>query len=222
MWRFELRKILITLVWVVTVFFLFSLRFPQQTRFTTFFVNKTLAETAFTLICLSYLLGPLCKLLPFLGRFIHYRKQFGLAGFSILLAHIGASLLQINDRFKISWYVDHAAGMIAAILATLIFLTIALVSNKSAIQKLGGKKWKMVQRLGYVAIVLTLIHIGVVSWDRWGLWLSGKVAMPNSFLMFVLGVATLLARFLTLFTNKNSTLKNPPPPQSSQTPLNNG
>lgn len=217
----ELKKIGVTFVLAITVFLLFSLRFPQQTRFTTFFVNKALAETAFTLICFSYLLGPLCKLFPFLGRFIHYRKQFGLMGFSIVLAHIGASLLQINDRFKVSWYLDHWTGMVAAILATLIFITITLVSNKSAIQKLGGKKWKMIQRLGYVAIVLTLIHIGVVSWERWELWLSGKVAMPNSFLVFVLGVVTLLARFLTLFANKKPIVENPSPQQSSQTPLNN-
>src|SRR5690606_30475603 len=153
-------------------------------RFGLFFLNKAIGETAVVIICLSFLLGPLAIILPFLRKRLYIRHHLGLTGFSLVLFHIIISLLQFTDRFSFDWYIHHAYGVLAAIGATLIFLVLAITSSEKAYKALGGKTWKTVQRVGYIALTLTGIHIAVAATDRWTLWLRGEVEMPSSVIVF--------------------------------------
>lgn len=200
--RITLRYFLITLLWGLLFFFLFLFRFPTAQRMTFFFVNKALAETAVILLGLSFLLGPLCKISPFFIKHLHYRKYFGLLGFYFLLFHIAVSLLQLKTRFPLSWYLKNLGGIIAAILATLIFLVLAITTSEKAIMRLGGSRWKLIQRTGYLALSLALIHIFIAASSRWQLWLSGKTEMPTSFLVFAFGILVILARLAALIIDR--------------------
>ncbi len=197
-----LRPILITFLWGIIFFLLFLFRFSPAQRWTTFFINKALAETTVVLLGLSFLLGPLCKISPFFIKHLPYRKYFGLFGFYFLLFHIVASLLQLNARFPVDWYLKNFGGMLAAGLAAFIFLVMTVTTHEKLIARLGGNYWKLIQRVGYFALFLALIHIFVATNARWSLWLSGKTDMPSSFLVFVFGVLVILARLAALVIDR--------------------
>ena len=196
------RHIIITLFWAAIVFAILLYQFPADRRLTLFFVNKTVAQTAVVLIGTSYLLGPLCKILPFLSQHVRYRKYFGLGGFTVILVHIGTSLFQFSDRFPFAWYLDHAVGITAATAATIIFFVLAATSRKEMIEKLGGQTWKTIQRLGYVALFLVLIHVYAVAMGRWQQWFAGTIDMPTSFLVFIFGILVIIVRIASLIADK--------------------
>lgn len=199
-----IRYTTVATLWGLLFFSITLYQFPSAQRFTIFFINKALAQTAVILLGLSFLLGPLCKILPFLARHINYRRYFGLVGFGTALLHIVTSLLQINTRFPLDWYFKNLWAIIPVILAILIFLTLALTSTKKVIKNLGVEKWKFIQRTGYFALFLSLIHIYLVANPRWQQWFEGKVNMPTSFLIFIFGIMVILARILALIVDKVS------------------
>lgn len=150
------------------IIFIVSLwQFSAEQRFTLFFINKAIASTAVILICLSYFMGPLVKLIPPLRRQIMIRKYFGLFGFITVLIHIGTTLLQFTNRIPLKWYTDHLWGFFAALAGTVIFLFLFLNSNDHSYLTLGKNNWKIIQRLGYLALLLTLVHIYFAAIPRW-------------------------------------------------------
>lgn len=193
-----LRHDVVVFIIALIVAYLFNSQYSADQRFTRFFLNKTVANLAVVLIGISYLLGPLCIFIPKLARHLSFRRYFGVAGFLAVIAHIILSVLQWNTRFTFSWYVDHKYGVTAAVGATLIFTALALTSHNRLIKDLGSKRWKWLQRMGYIAVMLALIHIYIASSPRWFQWFDGKVAMPNSFVTFVVGCTVVFTRLLAL------------------------
>jgi DMSO/TMAO reductase YedYZ heme-binding membrane subunit len=73
----------------------------------------------------------------------------------------------------LKWYLDRPVVSITGILSFLLLILIAAISNKSAMYKLGGRKWKTLQRLVYPVLILTVIHYMAMGkgsptgWLRW-------------------------------------------------------
>jgi len=189
------------------VFGLLVFRYSPDQRFTLFFLNKACADSAIIFIGISFLLGPLCKILPFLGKYISLRRYFGLIGFGAVVVHIVLSLVQFTSRFPITWYIEHVWGVIAAVIATGIFFVLAITSSKKAFMSLGAKKWKTVQRIGYLALILALVHITVAAFSRWQQFFAGKVDMPNSFAVVVFGSIVIIARIAAYIVDKQAVQK---------------
>ncbi len=199
----------------ILIFGYFITRFSPDQRFTLFFVNKAFGETAVVLIGISFLLGPSCKIIPLLAQHLYFRSSFGLFGFGLVLVHIVLSLLQFTSRFPVKWYLDHIWGVIAAIAATIVFSILAATSSNAAIKRFGGREWKTIQRLGYIALVLALFHIAVAGWARWNMWWSGEVSIPSSFVVFAFGIIVLLARVAALVIDKINNFTQHDSPQVS-------
>jgi DMSO/TMAO reductase YedYZ heme-binding membrane subunit len=194
-------RTMVTLVWALVISGYFVSQFDPEQRFTIFFLNKAAAETAVVLIALSYLLGPLCLLSKKFARFLAYRRYFGLAGFFAVITHILLSFLQVSDRFPWTWYLDRKVGVTGAVVATFIFSALALTSKNSIISAMNSKRWKTVQRTGYIAILLVLLHIYYASSRRWGQWWMGEVDMPSSFVVFCVGITVIVIRILAFFVD---------------------
>lgn len=204
---FVWRHIIITTFLLIFVCGALLFQYPADRRFTLFFINKAVGQSAVIFIGLSFLLGPLCKVFHFLSSQIHYRKYFGLFGFGLVIIHIIMSVLQWTDRFNLQWYADHFWGITAAIVATLIFTVLTITSKTSIMRVLGGPKWKMIQRTGYIALALVLIHIYVASSGRWQQWVLGEVDMPTSFLIFIFGFLVIIVRLIALVVDKSKTIR---------------
>jgi sulfoxide reductase heme-binding subunit YedZ len=194
--RQTIKHSFIVLLVGLVVLFLFSLRYSADQRFTLFFLNKEAANTAVILISVSYLLGPLCILVPKLARHLGYRRYFGVFGYTALVLHVLFSYIQRSGRFPFAWYLDHRIGVTAAVAAFYIFSILAFVSHNTLIKEVGSKRWKFIQRMGYIALILGLFHIYVTSSGRWSQWLQGEVSMPNSIVVFSVGIIVFVVRFL--------------------------
>lgn len=204
--NYQMKQTIIHSIFVsivaILVGYYFNSHYSADQRFTLFFLNKTIANVAVVLIAISYLLGPMCIVIPKLARYLSFRRHFGVAGFLAVVGHMILSILQWNGRFPFGWYVDHKYGVTAAVGATLIFTALALTSHNRLIKDLGSKRWKFIQRLGYIALILSILHIYIASGNRWNQWLSGEVGMPNSVIAASIGVFVLLLRLLALLYDK--------------------
>jgi methionine sulfoxide reductase heme-binding subunit len=70
-----------------------------------------------------------------------------------------------------------------------ILVLLALTSNNWAVRKLGGKKWKLLHRLAYVAAILLLCHQSIAGKGHW------YVARWLLFFLVVLEGARLAKKF---------------------------
>lgn len=139
----------------------------KDLQFTLRELNKIAALAGITLLSLAFLPGPLTKLFPknrMFGGMLLLRKPLGIAGVVLILLH---SIYSGIAFYELSWEKVAERGREIAIgsgvLSLLIFVVIALFSTKKAVKKLGYEKWKALQRIGYVALLLGLIHFIVIE-----------------------------------------------------------
>ncbi|MBI2145037.1 hypothetical protein HYU18_01805, partial [Candidatus Woesearchaeota archaeon] len=86
-------------------------------------------------------------------------------------------------------------SMLFGILAFFIFFAVALASIPSIGAALDERKWKAVQRAGYLALALVLLHVfvmGIEGWLKPSGWPGGL--LPISLVASVVIAFTLLVR----------------------------
>jgi len=160
--------------------------------------NRILADLSFIMMGLSLMLSSLCYFWNFADKYIIYRKHLGLVGFGYLTLHAAISLLASPYTPFAEYYLVDARIMsfAAAAGASIIFIIMALISNRFSIQTIGPKRWKTIMHLGFIAYVLALYHFAVKGLPFWTLWFSGKGNAFPSFglITFLFGVTVLILR----------------------------
>lgn len=193
-------------------------------------INKALADGAMILIGLSFALSGLCYFWDFLDRLIIYRKYLGLAGFAFGLAHAIMSLVfylwwkprgyETNPIFVLDHQWDFGVLLVsnlyafaAALVALAIFIMMAAISNRYAIEELGGIWWRRLLRVGYLAYVSATIHFFIKNFPDWRTMfeMSVTVLPPMNFMIFLLvcGVIALrLALTIAIWQKKQTLIQN--------------
>ena len=116
-----------------------------------------LALSAFFILCVSLIIGPVAVLWPKAGlSLIGPRRAVGLAAFvfSLLHAFLAIGLLY---GFNVGILFGDFSLMAGAA-ALLVLLALTLTSSDWATHKLGAKNWKRMQYFNYLAFVLSLAH----------------------------------------------------------------
>jgi len=142
--------------------------------------TRMLGMSAFMLLILSLIIGPLNLVWPHIAELIETRRAVGLASFVFVLAHL---LLVMMSYF--SWDISRLISSPAPIfgtLATLVFIPLAITSSDYALRKL-GIWWKRIQRFNYLAFVFVLGHFLIQ-----GKFLGGARG-PNEMEWLFLGLA---------------------------------
>lgn len=187
--------------------------FVQQGNFTYRITNRAIADVGMLLIGLSMALSGLCYFWNFADRFIIYRKHLGVAGFAYALAHSVLSLFFMPEYFPFPDYYleqNNLLSFLSALTALLIYAGMTLISNRYAIKELGGKIWRNLLRIGYIAYFLTIIHFGLRGYPFWLRWFIGQsdTVFPSfGLIVFTFGTAVLLIRialWFALIQKKNS------------------
>ncbi len=123
-----------------------------ETLFIRFF---GLAALSFVTVTLA--IGPLVVLFP--SRFaplIEPRRAIGLAGFTFMITHF---LLILVHVYGGDWALSFASlNTLIAVPAVGVFTLLALTSSDYAMRTLGGRWWKRVQQLNYLAFLLIVGH----------------------------------------------------------------
>ncbi|MBI4052639.1 MAG: ferric reductase-like transmembrane domain-containing protein [Candidatus Diapherotrites archaeon] len=155
------------------------------------FANAIVAFSAVIILGLAFFLGPLARFVKFFDRFLVHRKAFGLWGFSLAALHVAlAAIVLLSERREIS-FADVMSLAVAAI-AFMIFTLMAFTSTAEWVQKLGYENWKNLQRTGYVAMAMLLLHILLLENGVFLSRLTGQIAMAFILLVLLLRGAALL------------------------------
>ncbi len=163
-----------------------------------------LAVAGTFLLSLSYAMGPLARLVPrVFGNGTTLRKYYGMVGFGVIVVHVFWGLATLTPAYYPKFFHGETLTLNAMLflmtgtLALILFLLVAVTSLKSVAQFMPKVAWRATQRLGYVALIVTLIHFGSVKYKGWadmGDWphlpeFFGFVSFvplpPLSFLLFL-------------------------------------
>ena len=68
------------------------------------------------------------------------------------------------DGFRASWV---EADVLVSLSGWTVLLVLALTSSNWATRKMGGKNWKLLHRLAYVAAALLLYHRAIAGKGHW-------------------------------------------------------
>ena len=115
-----------------------------------------------TLMLLTIGLGitPVRRLSPRLGWMIKFRRLIGLFAFFYATVHMLA-YVALYAGLNVNAMIDDIAKrkfITMGAAAWLLLLPLALTSTNWAIRKLGGKRWNLLHKLVYVAVICGVIH----------------------------------------------------------------
>lgn len=193
-----------TAVFSIFIFLLGSLYlFARRGSYDLYISNKVLAVTAMILIGFSFALSGLCFFWDFADTKIIYRKYLGLSGFAFALVHITVSLFFLPDRFPFPEHYLEKSNLWSfsfGVSALIIFAMMAAISNRYALHELGGKLWRALLRIGYIAYAFTIIHFGILKYQGWLKWFKTfEPALPPLSLLAVVFSAAVIVLRLALW-----------------------
>lgn len=146
------------------------------------------------LLALSLVISPLRRLWPRLSWLIKFRRLLGLFAFFYATLHM-LTYVALYAGFNIATIetdVTQRRFIIAGVVAYLLLLPLALTSTNWAIRKLGGKRWNLLHKLVYVAVISGVIHY----------WWQVKTGVLTPLAMTIVVAVLLLARPVLAFTKR--------------------
>ena len=173
--------------------------------------NKAAALAAVVLIGISYLFGRFSLFGAKTPEQKHYfAKRFGLAGFGLAAVHGMISLILFNPAYYPKFFeatgklnLTGELSMLFGILAFAVFAIVAITSLPDVHKSLGQKAWLSMQKEGYLALVLVLLHVLVMGFSGWLTpkdWPGGL--LPISLIAFIVLVFVLLAKLVAILARK--------------------
>ncbi len=174
--------------------------------------DQFLALSAFLLICISLMIGPLATLWPkSFAVLIEPRRAIGIAAFVFALVHIAIAFAIIlgGDLGAVLSSVGNWFGVLAGIL---IFI-LAVTSSDYAIKTLGPGLWKNVQRFNYLIFILVLAHFILMSFIV-STTVSGQtfINLADVF-MLLMAFATVILQIAGFLTRRRMMQKKAESPQ---------
>ncbi len=181
-------------------------------HFPLYIFNKGIALSSVMLIALSYSIGPLSRFQPrTFSSMLSLRKYFGLLGFGLASMHAFMSLLIFNQSYFPKFFEQSGQlnltgelSMLFGVVALFIFSIVAISSLPSVEKSLEPKHWLTIQRLGYSAFALVMLHVFVMGSEGWlkpSGWPGGL--LPISLVAFIIIALTLLLRIAIILFSKN-------------------
>lgn len=172
-------------------------------HFPAFILNKATSLAAVFFIAASYLIGKTIRWYDHDKRLrLVVIKFCGLMGFSLAAIHAVLALSIWTPAYFAKYFDDvgrlnlqgelaMASGVVA-----LFFLSSPAITTLPMMPKaLGGQRWQRAQRMGYVALVLVVVHLvalGLKGWLKLGAW---PAYMPSiSLIAFVAALVPLVVK----------------------------
>ena len=210
-----LRVILFSLPISILLFFYIGYSFGQYDLGVW---NKALAWTAVILTGLSMILSGICYFWNFARPKIIYRKQLGFIGFFYALFHFLITFFLLQENFPFPSYYFHPSNIFVitlGVMALLIFFGMTLIALPKIFNKIGGKNWRRLLRIGYIAYIFIIFHFAIDRYKSWLHWLNGeKTDLPPIGLpIFIFALSVIVMRIALeihkRFIRKNIASTNP-------------
>jgi DMSO/TMAO reductase YedYZ heme-binding membrane subunit len=149
------------------------------------------------------------KLLP-------YRRTLGITAAFMTIPHALLVLFYLpykfpekySEEYFLSWFVAHWFTILMGFMIFVFFMVIARYSFPSGIQKLGKRKWMILQKFSYLVMVMIVLHLlsmGKIP-NNWIAWLETRdyPLPPGSFASMSMCVLALLLKVVDLFVHGDS------------------
>jgi len=123
------------------------------------FAILTTGMSALVFLMLTMLVTPLRKISG-LNWLISFRRTLGLYAFFYACAHF-LIFFSLDRSFSISGTLSEMVKrkyLIVGSTALLVMVPLAVTSTNAMIKRLGGKRWRALHRLAYVAAIAGVIH----------------------------------------------------------------
>lgn len=160
------------------------------------FIMSVLAVVSGLLLAMSFSLSSFSYYFNFLDDKVVYRKQLGLMGYFVAVGYGISAIIEKPDVYLYSFPENLLTAEVGlGVLAMAIFTLMALVSNAKAIQILGGKLWKDILGLGYIAYALLIIRGIFLDGLLWqNLFAEESGSVTPRMMLIILGIVVLLLR----------------------------
>lgn len=136
--------------------------------------NKAISWSSVILLCGSFAVGPLAKLMSFCRDWSVYRQMLGLTGLWLATLHILMSMPIFNMFYYTGFFnldgtlkVTTELSMLAGALAWMVLLMPALASLPTIAATMSVVAWRRVQSLGLLALLITFGHVAWLGWAGW-------------------------------------------------------
>ena len=144
-------------------------------HFPLFILNKATSLAAVVFVACSYLVGKIIRWHDHDKRLrLVVIKFCGLMGFFLAAIHALLSLSILTPAYFAKYFdavgrlnLQGELGMSVGVLALFLLLSPAITTLPMMPKALGGKRWKRAQRLGYLALILVVVHLVVLGLKGW-------------------------------------------------------
>ncbi len=123
-------------------------------------ITFSTGATTLNLLTISLAVTPVRRLIPFLNWIGPWRKLFGLFAYFYATLHL-ATYVALYAGFNLQTIfgdVTKRRFIAVGFIAWLLLVPLAATSFNWAIRKMGGRNWKRLHRLVYVAAVCGVVH----------------------------------------------------------------
>ncbi|MFZ2187639.1 MAG: hypothetical protein WAV46_03400 [Candidatus Moraniibacteriota bacterium] len=161
--------------------------------------NKVIANAGMAVLAFSFLLGPIVRYFDRFDTWLGYRKEIGIVGAFMALAHGAISYFSLPQNYP-NAYIDFASlEFFAGLMGALLLFFLFIISFKKAIGLIGASRWWFLQRFGLrLVVAFTLVHVYALKWNGWVRWLTDG-ALPSKELIapWLPGASLLTTLFIT-------------------------
>lgn len=144
--------------------------------------NRATADTAFIMIGIAYIIGPLAMKYKWFLTKLYYRKHLGVLGLTIAIIHYIQSILIFSFGTLIS---TRFLAFFFGTFALMIFATLLIITTKPVLKFLGPKTWRRIQSWGYYGLLFAMVHVFSQDNGIWGWWLKNPLSIPPTSLFVV-------------------------------------
>lgn len=188
------------------------IRGTSWTELPLFISNKAFSLSAVVFIVLSYSFGSLARFWPkVFVPVLSLRKFFGLFGFGMAAIHVIMSLLIFSPAYYPRLFLASGKlnltgelSMLFGVLAFFVLTMVALSSLPEIGKSMSPKNWLMVQRLGYLSLIVVFFHIFTMGFGGWlkpSGWPGGL--LPISLIAAILITFVLLLKITAIIFSRN-------------------
>ncbi|MFC1737099.1 ferric reductase-like transmembrane domain-containing protein [Candidatus Hydrogenedentota bacterium] len=201
----------------LTLFFFFIWYHDVRGKpFTLFTTEKCTAIASVYCLAMALALGPLSRFWSNFGKFLPYRRTLGMTAAFMSIPHVILVFAYLPVKFPekysvdypLSWFVGHWFTIIMGFLSLVLFLMMALYSFPGGIQKLGQRKWLILQKFAYLVMIMVVLHLlsmGKIP-KNWIAWIEtrDKPLPPGSFPTMVVCLGALFLKVVDLLVHGDS------------------
>ena len=227
-----LQWIITWLIYLASFFFFIWHHDVRGTPFSLWTTEKCIAIASVYCLGLVLSLGPLSRFNSSFEKFLPYRRTLGFTAAFMTIPHALLVLFYLPYKFPekysseyfLSWFVTHWFTIVMGFLIFVLFMVIAIYSFPSGIQKLGKRKWMILQKFSYLVMVMIALHLlsmGKIP-KNWIAWLETRnyPLPPGSFASMSFCVLVLLFKVVDLFVHGDSLARHPTGEENIATSFN--